>query len=145
MKTSPSNPSPKLGSENDPIRQLLFASQSMKESLHGLEPHKGSPLQAFVDAANLVDKGMTEEAISVLHGILGIPNLETRVQLRVWSALRELGILPEPRDAREILGVVVEVPMQGAYDTLAAYQDGSARYLNFSGSAILWDRGAIGR
>jgi len=29
--------------------------------------------------------------------------------------------------------------MQGAYDTLAAYQDGSARYLNFSGKAIFWD------
>ena len=35
--------------------------------------------------------------------------------------------------------MVVEVPMRGAYDTLAAYQDGSARYLNFSGAAIFWD------
>jgi hypothetical protein len=30
--------------------------------------------------------------------------------------------------------------MRGAYDTLAAYQDGSARYLNFSGNAIFWDK-----
>jgi hypothetical protein len=29
--------------------------------------------------------------------------------------------------------------MRGAYDTLAAYQDGSARYLNYSGAAIFWD------
>lgn len=57
-----------------------------------------------------------------------------------WSALRELGVEPEAKFALEILGAVVEVPMQGAYDTLAAYQDGSARYLNFSGTAIFWDR-----
>jgi hypothetical protein len=37
------------------------------------------------------------------------------------------------------LGVVLEVPSGGAYDTLAAYADGSARYLNFSGKAIFWD------
>jgi hypothetical protein len=57
----------------------------------------------------------------------------------VWSALRELGESPDPKSGKEILGVVVEVPMRGAYDTLAAYQDGSASYLNFSGKAIFWD------
>ena len=51
-----------------------------------------------------------------------------------------MGEQPDPKSGGEILGVVVEVPVQGAYDTLAAYQDGSARYLNFSGSAIFWDK-----
>jgi hypothetical protein len=39
----------------------------------------------------------------------------------------------------EALRVVLEVPSEGAYDTLAAYLEGSARYLNFSGKAIFWD------
>lgn len=83
---------------------------------------------------------MKKEAISVLKGILARPSIETRIQLWVWSALRELGVQPGQKLAFEILGVVLEVPMHGAYDTLAAYQDGSARYLNFSGSVIFWDK-----
>jgi hypothetical protein len=57
----------------------------------------------------------------------------------VWSGLRELREKPEPKFAFEVLGVVIEMPSGGAYDTLAAYVDGSARYLNFSGKAIFWD------
>jgi hypothetical protein len=141
MMIDPSNPSQKLGSDNDPIRQRLFASQSMRELLSGVKQHEGpGPFQSISDAANLANQGMKDEAISVLKGVLKSPNIETRTQLWVWSALRELHVQPEPNLAFEVLGVVVEIPMQGAYDTLAAYQDGSARYLNFSGSAIFWDR-----
>ena len=75
-----------------------------------------------------------------MRSILGVPNLETRIQLWVWSALRELGKQPNANLRKEILGVVIEVPMRGAYDTLAGYEDGSARYLNFSGKAIFWDK-----
>jgi len=131
----------KLGSDNDPIRQRLFASQSMNELLQGSEPREGSgPFQSIASAARLLAGGKKEEAISCLRAILSLDNLETRIQLWVWSALRELGEQPEVSFAWEILGVVIEVPMKGAYDTLAAYQDGSARYLNFSGSSIFWDR-----
>jgi hypothetical protein len=38
-----------------------------------------------------------------------------------------------------VYGVVVEVTLSGGLDTLAAYADGSARYLNWSGKAIVWD------
>jgi hypothetical protein len=141
MTTAPSNSSPKLGSDADPIRQGLFASQSMNELLQHVKlDGEPGPFQTLADAARLVDAGMKKEAISVLNGILSLPKVETRIQLWVWSALRGLGVMPESKAAWEILGVVVEVPMQGAYDTLAAYQDGSARYLNFSGKAIFWDK-----
>ena len=131
---------PKLGSEDDPIRQKLFACQSMKELLQGvtLDGTPG-PFQSLADAARLADAGKKEEARKRLHDILALPKLETRVQLWVWTALRELGEQPDPKSGTEVLGVVIEVPMQSGYDTLAAYQDGSARYLNFSGSAIFWD------
>jgi hypothetical protein len=132
---------PKLGSDGDPIRQALFACQQMKELLQHVKlDGSPGPFQTIAEAAKLADEGKKEDARLRLHGILALPNLETRIQLWVWSALRELGEQPDPKLAGEILGVVIEVPMQGAYDTLAAYQDGSARYLNFSGSAIIWDR-----
>ena len=131
----------KLGSDDDPIRQRLFASQSMSELLHGLELREASgPFQSIAVAARLAAEGKKEEAKSSLHRILSVANLETRIQLWVWSALRELGDKPDGTAAWEVLGAVIEVQMKDAYDTLAAYQDGSARYLNFSGSSIFWDK-----
>jgi len=131
----------KLGSDSDLIRQRLFASQSMNELLRGIVLREGSgPFQSIASAARLSAEGKREKAISCLRDILSLHNLETRIQLWVWSALRELGEQPEASAAWEILGVVIEAPMKNAYDTLAAYQDGSARYLNFSGSSIFWDK-----
>jgi hypothetical protein len=131
---------PKLGSDGDPIRQGLFACQPLSVLVQRLKlDGSPGPLQTIAEAAELAKAGKKEEAKSRLHSILALPNLETRILLWVWSALRELGESPDPKSGKEILGVVVEVPMQGAYDTLAAYQDGSARYLNFSGAAIFWD------
>ena len=130
----------KLGSERDLIRQVLFASQSLEEQVKVIHLNgKPGPFQSIVDASNLVDAGKKEEAIVVLRSILDTPSLETRIQLWVWSALRELGQTPDPKSAYEVLGAIIEVPSGGGYDTLAAYVDGSARYLNFSGAAIFWD------
>jgi len=98
------------------------------------------PFQTFADAVELAKAGKKEEAKSRLRSIPGVLNLKTRIQLWAWSALRELGEQPDAKSGTEVLGVVIEVPTRGAYDTLAGYQDGSARYLNFSGKAIFWDK-----
>jgi hypothetical protein len=132
--------SDKLGSEADPIRQLLFASQTLREQVSHMRPDgRTGPMQSIAEAQRLVDEGQAKEAIARLRGVLDSPALETRIQLWVWSALRELGERPEGRSAFEVLGAVLEVPSGGAYDTLAGYVDGSARYLNFSGKVIFWD------
>ena len=131
---------PKLGTDNDPIRQGLFACQTMKQLLKNVKLDGDSgPFQAIAQASALSEKGDTAGARSRLHTLLGTHALETRIQLFTWSALRELGEQPDAKAGTEVLGVVVEVPMRDGYDTLAAYQDGSARYLNLSGSAIFWD------
>lgn len=36
-------------------------------------------------------------------------------------------------------GVVVDVPVNQGLDTVAAYEDRTARYLNYSGAAVVWD------
>ena len=131
----------KLGTDGDPIRQKLFANQTLKEQakqakLDGTD----SPFQRISDASKLVDEGKTNEAISKLQGVLQMQPLETRIELWTWTGLRELGQKPEQKAATEVLGVIIEVPMQDGYDTLSAYADGSARYLNYSGRAIFWDK-----
>jgi hypothetical protein len=129
-----------LGSEGDPIRQMLFASQSLHDQVsHMRVDGRSGPMQPIADAQRLAEEGKAKEAIAHLRGVLGSPAVETRIQLWVWSALRELGEKPEGRSAFEVLGAVLEMPSGGAYDTLAGYVDGSARYLNFSGNAIFWD------
>ncbi len=131
----------KLGSDSDPIRQMFFASQSLQEMVKTAKlDGKPSPFQSMADSFRFVQEGKKSEAISTLQGILKEPDLETRVQLWVWTALRDLGVQPDQRQGGEVLGVVIEMPMQNGYDTLAAYVDGTARYLNFSGAAIFWDQ-----
>ncbi len=97
------------------------------------------PALLIADAQQLAEKGNTQEAMARLRSALDSPALETRMQLWLWAALRELGEKPGGRSAFEVLGAVLEMPSGGAYDTLAGYVDGSARYLNFSGKAIFWD------
>jgi hypothetical protein len=143
FSSRPAENSHKLGSNADPIRQLLFGWQSLQEQVR-LMHIDGSPVspalgQSIADAYSLVGDGKASEAVALLRSVLDSPKLETRIQLWVWSALRELGEQPDGKFAYEVLGVILEMPQQGGYDTLAAYVDGSARYLNFSGKAIFWD------
>jgi hypothetical protein len=130
----------KLGSDGDLIRQMLFASQSLKEQVKQMHLNgTPGPFQTIADASRLVDAGKRAEAVTNLRSVLELPQLETRVQLWVWSALRELSEKPDTKAAFEVLGVILEMSSGDGYDTLAAYADGSARYLNFSGKAIFWD------
>jgi len=70
--------------------------------------------------------------------VLDTPALESRQYLQAWSCLRQLD-----RDAltglpERLYGVVLDVPLEQGYDTLAAYEDHTARYLNQGGGAIIW-------
>jgi hypothetical protein len=124
----------KLGSDGDPIRQMLFANQPLKELVKQikLDGSANNPFQTITDASKRAEEGKKTDAVSKLRSVLQMQPLETRVELFVWSGLRELGEKPESKSGTEVPGV--------GYDTLAAYADGSARYLNYSGSGIFWDK-----
>jgi hypothetical protein len=84
------------------------------------------------------------EAGRLLRAVTLISN-EARLRLWAWHNLRQLGKYPSPDLARQVLGVVIEVPFaekgeEPRYDVLAAYADGSARYINHQGGMIVWDR-----
>src|SRR5260370_27442003 len=108
--------SAKLGSDGDPIRQMLFASQSLREQVSRIRINGSQgPLQSIVDSYKFVLDGKKSEAIVRLRSVLDSPKIETRTELWVWSGLRELGEVPESKFAFEVLGVIMEVPSGGAY------------------------------
>jgi hypothetical protein len=62
--------------------------------------------------------------------IAGDQRHESRVRMLAFNLLRATG---KAVAARELLGTIVEVRLSEGLDTLAAFVDGSARYLNHSG------------
>lgn len=56
--------------------------------------------------------------------------------------LRQTFFLPArllPAADAPVHGVVLDVPLDNGLDTLAAYADGTARYINHSGRTIIWE------
>ncbi|MBI5199976.1 MAG: hypothetical protein HY925_00185 [Elusimicrobia bacterium] len=130
------------------LRELLFADQDLDALLDRLPPEdrgltRGStrnPWPLLYMARALRAEGRLAPAAILLRQVGEGPDVETRVRLWAWRALRELRVRPEAGEAREVLGVVFELPLSMGVDTLAAYRDGTARYVN-QGGAILHFRG----
>lgn len=75
-------------------------------------------------------------AAAELEAIIQDASAESRIQLLAYNRLRQTG---HAIASKELLGVVIEVPLDGGLDTLAAYKDGTARYINQSGKMIIWE------
>ncbi len=58
---------------------------------------------------------------------------EGRIRYLAYKQLRDAG---HSVIAKQLLGVVVEMPLSGGLDTLAAYSDGGVRYVNQSGKLV---------
>jgi hypothetical protein len=103
------------------------------------EAAQGSPWDSFVAARAQLAAGQRDEAVRLWLDIAARTDIEARHVLQAWTFLRQAGITPLPEHAKEVLGVVVSVPVQDSHDVLAAYRDGSVRYVNFSGAAVVVD------
>jgi len=79
------------------------------------------------------------EATAILLRITEMPGLESRQYLQAWHFLRTLRQEVPDVLAKNVLGVVVEMPVKGGRDVLAAYGDRRARYLNHSGASVIWE------
>ena len=64
---------------------------------------------------------------------------ETRFRILAYNALMKMSVPPKKK---ELLGVIIEVGLDDGLDTLAAYKDFSARYINFSGKMVICDQDA---
>ncbi len=113
---------------------------SFKEMLFGDVPLEnwganatGVPWTWFAEARAALAEGDRERAARSLARVAFTEGLESRQHLQAWHALRQLGMRPQAQDAKRVLGVVVEMPMDQGFDILACYQDSTARYLNHAG------------
>lgn len=122
------------------IREVLFGDEPLEKIgayAQGL-PDK-SPWAWFAVAAQRQADGDSPGAIAALQKVLHSNGLEVRLYLQAWHCLRGFDQPPPDDLACEIQGVVVEVALERGLDIVAAYADGSARYVNYSGAAIVWD------
>lgn len=127
-------PSPRL-----PIRETLFGDLPVDLWLGNGSPSQAFPWNAFIEARAHLAAGSCETACRKWREILANPGLEPRHYLQAWQFLRENGQQPPAGNAKQVLGVVVEVGLSSGLDIIAAYPDHSARYYNYTGSAIIWE------
>ena len=120
----------------DPLpdfRELLFADLP---PLTVLEQFTATP--DLHELAGAVAREDEDRSRSLLDHVLS-GTAETRIRLQAWSLARRVGVEPAADDARRSRGVVIDVGLNGGLDTLAGYEDGTARYLNQGGGAIVWE------
>jgi hypothetical protein len=119
-------------------RDLLFGDRPA-EALPEGDSAQGEPWDTFIRARRLQRAGDVDGAVEAWRSIAAIPGLESRHHAQAWHFLRQAGVAPAAAEGKRVLGVVVEVGMEQGEDLVAAYADGSARYFNFSGAAVIWE------
>jgi hypothetical protein len=125
---------PASGGEH-PLRETLFGDVPLAV---WAGTSATEPWRSFAQVSALASQDR-DAAIRGLEEILARPGLESRHYLEAWTSLTSVGVRPPAGEAKHLYGVVLDLPVRGGLDTLAAYEDLSARYLNFSGAAIIWE------
>jgi hypothetical protein len=108
------------------IYHLLFADDLAAFAPHG--DREPAPWQVLL-------LGEAGDAARI-HELADDATQESRVRALAYGRLRAMG---QAVPAKVLLGVVVEVPLDGGLDTLAAYADGSVRYVNQSGAMSIFE------
>jgi hypothetical protein len=137
-----------MGSMNGPqgtagpartLHQFVYGDAPVDEWVAQGDGDPGEPWNSFERARELVHSGQRQEAIKIWRQIAVTEGLESRQVLQAWHFVREAGEQPPADRAKLVLGAVAEMPVHGGHDLLAAYRDGTARYLNYSGKAVVWE------
>ena len=71
-----------------------------------------------------------------LQAITVDETVETRPRILAYNLLLAKGF---PVHAKELLGVIIEVAVGDGLDVVAAFSDGTCRYLNHSEKVLVWD------
>jgi hypothetical protein len=105
------------------------------------EPSDGEPWISFDTARRELADGNRDDAVAIWERLASTPDAEARVVLQAWRFLRLHGVAPPSKLERAVLGSVVELPLDGGHDAIAAYADGSARVLSHGGDAVVYEGG----
>lgn len=119
------------------FRDMLFGDTPLDQ--WGVKAVPAEPWSWFAAAREALARDDRAGAVVALQKVTDAPGLESRHYLVAWNALRGLGIAPPPERAKQILGVVVEMPVDDGVDILACYEDNTARYINHNGGIIVVD------
>lgn len=133
LKKKPQAPAPALA---DTFFGDLPFSQWPGESVQQPYPE---PWKTFAEARAEFERGRKKEGVALLQRITQMPDLESRHYLQAYYFLRSNGIQPPAEHAKYVLGVVVEVHLDKGMEYVACYRDYRARYINYTGSAVIWE------
>jgi hypothetical protein len=125
--------------EFDEIREALFGDVPLSDWRARDGGDAAEPWCSFESARLALAQGDSTGATAVLRRVTNLRELEARQDLQAWHFLRQLGVRPDPNEAKRVRGVVLEVHLQSGLDTLAAYSDHTARYINHGGRLIVWE------
>lgn len=120
------------------FKKLFGAKKSAPAAAYDKEELNTVYAMLFCDDLSLGGKALLGEQpdVRVVTAIAQDANEESRVRLLAAHWLRSQG---QPAPASGVLGVVVEVPLEGGLDTLAAYADGRVRYINHTGRLAVFE------
>lgn len=121
------------------IRDTLFGDLPLAEWPRGGDGAT-EPWQTFVRARADIEKGDVAGATAAWHRVIAMPDLESRHYAQAWHFLRAHGVRPPPERAKQLLGVVLEVPMGNGLDLLAAYPERTARFYSHASGGVVWER-----
>ncbi|MBK9339001.1 MAG: hypothetical protein IPM98_21670 [Lewinellaceae bacterium] len=125
-KTPPPPSGPYRDEATNRIYQMLFCDDIELYRSSQSEPH----LYPF-------DILLSENSdIADLQKVIDDSTTETRAKILAYYLQMLRGHRPA---GKELLGVIVEVGLDGGLDTLAAYSDQTARYINYTGSMVVWE------
>lgn len=74
--------------------------------------------------------------VSELQKIIDDDTSDARLKLLSYNRQLAVGHIP---DKKEFLAVIVEVGLDSGVDTLASFNDGTARYINQTGKILIWE------
>jgi hypothetical protein len=108
------------------IYNLLFCDEP-----EGFKPRPGeapAPWQATLFGEPL--------AVKAVEALANDPTAEGRIRALAYNRLRKEGHSVPPK---QLLGVIVEVPLDDGLDVLAAFSDGGVRYINQTGKLAVFE------
>jgi hypothetical protein len=123
----------------DTLRNLLYGQASLDDWADQGAGNPEEPWTSFERARLLILTRNPGQALSIWRDIAFTDGLSSRQALQAWHFMRQAGSPPPAEIAKPVLGATAEVPMHGSHDILAAYKDGTANYLNYSGRATTCD------
>jgi hypothetical protein len=122
------------------LTQFVYGDASVEQwCVVNQDGSQAEPWTSFERARQHLNSGQRQDAVRIWMQIAQADGIESRHTAQAWHFLRQAGYAVPADRARTVLGAVAEMPVAKGHDVLAAYTDGTARYLNYSGAALVWE------